>query len=172
MHIITFRLASDNLESSRSGMRESQHQEEDDFATDFDFDTSSEDDDGNEPHNDRGKTNMTLTILRQVNADMDLLTQMSVLMRRPGFNRKYLHSTGMAKLDSRVAMYNEHDLLHIEEKLLHWQKQIFRCDDNETVATPDWLMQRASLEGSPGGKHALLQRLATANTRRREQLLY
>jgi hypothetical protein len=168
--MITCGLGSDSLESSRSKMSESQHEEDHESGADCDFETSSEDDSDDEQGR-RGDTNMILAILRQINADMDLLTQMSVLMRRPGFNRKYLHSTGMAKLDSRVVMYAKYDLLYVEEKLSHWQTHIFRCDDGEAVATLDRLMQRAS-DDSPGSRHALLQRLATANTRRREQLLY
>jgi len=172
MHLITFHLACGSLRSIGSDFSESLHEQEHESDADSDFENSSDDDNGDQEHNNGGKPDMILIILQQINADMNLLAQMSVLMKRPGFNRKYIHSTGTAELHHKVAMYTQYDLLHVQEKLLHWQTRGFRCDVNEEIATLDRLAQRALLDSSPRGRHVLLKRLSVANTRRREQLHY
>jgi hypothetical protein len=107
------------------------------------------------------------SVLRHIAEDIDSLYQLSLLITRPGFDRKYLHSTREAEFDSRVAPFRDFDLRHVEEKLQEWRQQKKKIDDGEPPATPEVVADRPS-----DSKGILIRRLAAANTKRREQLLY
>lgn len=100
------------------------------------------------------------SLMRHMIEDVRALCQISLLISRPGFSRRYLHSTGNNEYDPRVAFYADYDIRHIKEKFYHWNQP--RCD-----ATGE---PRAGRVGEL--QDILIQRLAKANTKRREQLLY
>ena len=91
---------------------------------------------------------------------------MSLLITRSDFDRKYLHSTEGTEFNPRTATFQDFDLRHVEEKLLEWKQQKKKVGDQEPVATSEIIAGRF-----PESK-TLIRRLATANTRRREQLIY
>ncbi|TAQ89813.1 hypothetical protein B7494_g1858 [Chlorociboria aeruginascens] len=96
------------------------------------------------------------SIIRYMAEDIRSLYQISLLLSRPGFSRRYLHSTGKNEYDPRVACYAGFDLQHIKEKVYQWNK--------EQRGQANYDMSK--------DKDILTRRLAKANTKRREQLLY
>lgn len=111
-------------------------------------------------------------ILRHVGDDLDLLAQIAVLVMRPGFKRRYLHSTRLGELDPKMEPFAKFDRLSVEEKIIHWKAQDTQQNGNEATATPELVESRALAREPLEGEHVLLQRLAMANTRRREQFLH
>ncbi|KAF2015912.1 hypothetical protein BU24DRAFT_422223 [Aaosphaeria arxii CBS 175.79] len=107
------------------------------------------------------------SVLRHIADDVDSLYQLSHLIIRPGFIRKYLHSTRGKDFDARVAPFYQYDIRHVEEKFQEWRQSKKGLDERELVTTPDVIVGR-----SAGSEPILIQRLALANTKRREQLLY
>jgi hypothetical protein len=104
--------------------------------------------------------------------DLDLLAQISVLVRRPGFSQNFFHSTQEIELSPDIEPYIQLDELFIEKKILGWKSQGITHNESEVVVTPEILQPRSPSSGPSNEEHVLLQRLAMANTRRREQLLY
>jgi hypothetical protein len=137
---------------------------------------SDQDNDECEPWERRPGTHRKFaTICRYMNGDIDSLYQVSVLIKRPGFNRRYLHSTGKVEFDSRIAHYAEYDVRHVVEKLRQWeqQKKLIPHPDSEVdVSEQDPPPYHVALEDFSDKRGDLIRRLATANTKRREQLSY
>jgi hypothetical protein len=48
---------------------------------------------------------------------MASLLQISLLIRQPGYERRYLHSTGITDTSSTVTKLADFDLIHVAEKL-------------------------------------------------------
>lgn len=99
------------------------------------------------------------------------------MLSRPGFERIYLHSTGNREFDPRVQYYADFDLSHIQEKLHEWtsqwknQRKIINKDEPVALGTlPSEHVVEPNF--SPSSDETLVKRLAKANTKRREQLLY
>ena len=99
------------------------------------------------------------------------------MLSRPGFERRYLHSTGNREFDPRVQFYADFDLSHIQEKLHEWtnqrKTQRKKINKDEPVASTILSDGRVAepVFQSPS-EETLGRRLAKANTKRREQLLY
>ena len=110
--------------------------------------------------------------MRQLNQAMASLQQISLLIRQPGYERKDLHSTGKTDTSSTVASFADSDLVHVAEKLRSWRqtRKIVNSEEASSAAvsihTPD------NLGDFSKDQIVLIQRLAKANTRRREQLRY
>lgn len=107
------------------------------------------------------------SVFRHITEDIDSLYQLSLLITRPGFDRKYLHSTRKTEFDSRAAPFYDFDFRHVEEKLQEWKQQKKKVDDRELVVTSEIIAGRSS-----DTDKTLIRRLANANTKRREQLFY
>jgi hypothetical protein len=103
---------------------------------------------------------------------MASLLQISLLIRQPGYERKYLHSTGITDTSSTVASFANSDLIHVAEKLRSWRQTRKVLDSEEASRTADPMRGMETLEDLSHNQAALVQRLAKANTRRREQLRY
>jgi hypothetical protein len=103
---------------------------------------------------------------------MASLLQISLLIRQPGYERKYLHSTGTTNTSSTVARFADCDLIHVAEKLRSWRQTRKILDSEEASRAVESLGGMEGLEDFPHTQAALVQRLAKANTRRREQLRY
>jgi hypothetical protein len=119
----------------------------------------------------RDARNLT-RVLRNIGNDIKSLSQVSVLIRRPGYSRKYIHSTGNAAMDPRITYYSEHDIRYVIEKFHAWKQQPKLVDDEEPMAAPEVVASANLLAEFPEHQAHLIRRLALANTRRREQLLY
>jgi hypothetical protein len=116
-------------------------------------------------------------VLRHIGGDIRYLYAVSALLSRPGFERIYLHSTGNREFDPRVQYYADFDLSHIQEKLhewtSQWKNQRKRINKDEPVALGTLSGEHiVEPEFWPSGEEILVKRLAKANTKRREQLLY
>jgi hypothetical protein len=103
---------------------------------------------------------------------MASLLQISLLIRQPGYERKYLHSTGTTNTRSTVAGFADCDLLHVVEKLRSWRQTRKVLDSEEASRAADPMGGMEALEDFSDTQATLVQRLAKANTRRREQLRY
>lgn len=103
---------------------------------------------------------------------MASLLQISLLIRQPGYERKYLHSTGTTDTSLAVASFAEFDLIHVAEKLRSWRQTRKVLDSEETSRAANPMGGMEALEDFSHTQAALVQRLAKANTRRREQLRY
>jgi hypothetical protein len=111
-------------------------------------------------------------ILSDIKDDIDSLFQVSLLLKRPGFDRRYLRSTGKSDFDSRIAHHFNSDVSHVTEKILQWNQLENLANDQQPVATPELIDLRKLEKKVSGHQQELIRRLASANTRRREQLLY
>jgi len=111
-------------------------------------------------------------VLKRMADDVNSLYQLSLLVNRPGFNRRYIHSTGNHDRDPRVAHYAFFDLRHVEQKLLQWKKDDTKIANEEELPAP--VSESASDPIFATGRcgYFLTERLAVANTKRREQLMY
>jgi hypothetical protein len=111
-------------------------------------------------------------VLKRMADDIDSLYQLSLLVNRPGFNRRYIHSTGNHDHDPRVAHYAFFDLRHVEQKLLQWKNAHTKIANEEELRAP--VIESASdpIFATRGCEYFLTERLAVANTKRREQLMY
>lgn len=147
------------------------------------------------------RSSALLRIYRQIREDIDTLYQVSLLIKRPGYARQYIHSTGTHAWDPRIEHFVDFDIRHVCEKIYDWEKKEpfnqeepsrgkeplkrdeFRKqeqspdNDNshkkgEIVATVEVIEERARLNNESSLQRTLTMRLAKANTRRREQLLY
>jgi hypothetical protein len=111
-------------------------------------------------------------VLKRMADDVQSLYQLSLLVNRPGFKKRYIHSTRDHDHDPRVAHYAYFDLRHVEEKLLQWKKMDKKIANEEeppapvSESAPDPIFATGSCE------HFLAKRLAVANIKRREQLMY
>lgn len=103
---------------------------------------------------------------------MASLLQISLLIRQPGYERKYLHSTGIIDTSSTVASFADSDLIHVAEKLRSWRQTRKVLDSEEASRAANSMGGMETLEDFSHDQAALVQRLAKANTRRREQLRY
>ncbi|KAF2107478.1 hypothetical protein BDV96DRAFT_653819 [Lophiotrema nucula] len=147
-----------------------------DPAESLDSDESIATSDGYEDENGHSKDAMKnmrqlLLIARHINEDIDSLFQISVLISRPGFVRRYIHSTQESEWDPRVMHFLEFDVSHVEAKILDWGR-IQDSGEDEHTATPEIIDSRSTLHGFSDTLKELALRLARANTKRREQLLY
>ena len=134
------------------------------------MESSSEEDDDSGVETPHLKLPKLSVVFRHMTEDINSLYQMSLLLSHPGFTRRYLHSTGENEYDPRVASYANYDLRHIEEKLREWNLPRKQIDRN---VAPKILEQRAAEDNMFSKEHKIIaQRLARANTKRREQLLY
>jgi hypothetical protein len=111
-------------------------------------------------------------ILSDIKDDIDSLFQVSLLVKRPGSDRSYLRSTGKSDFDSRIAHHFNSDVSHVTEKIMQWNQPDNLANDQQPVATPEFIALRKSEKKVSGHQQELVRRLASANTRRREQLLY
>jgi hypothetical protein len=111
-------------------------------------------------------------VLSDMRDDIDSLFQVSALIKRPGFDRRYLRSTGSANFDSRIVHHFNSDLSHVREKIMQWNQPESLANDQQPAATPEVLALRNTEKNASGHQHELIRRFASANTRRREQLLY
>ncbi|KAF1952834.1 hypothetical protein CC80DRAFT_507591 [Byssothecium circinans] len=140
-----------------------------DIDSDIDTEPSSDEDDIADGTNTSSKMGAQARIFRNLKDDIDSLYQFSLLISRPGFIRQYVHSSNQA-FDSRVSHFSAFDILHVEEKVHEWNR-LRLPEAEEDKITPGIVEWRAMLEPSPT-LHTLVRRLARANTKRREQLLY
>jgi len=103
------------------------------------------------------------------------LYHISTLLRRPGLSGRYLRSTKDGT-DSKCSHFADFDYRHVEEKILHWKRQrkmIGEDESHDPTVTSEEIQTRHDAEtGSQAGLVEICKRLANANTRRREQLLY
>ncbi|RMJ08396.1 hypothetical protein CDV36_011975 [Fusarium kuroshium] len=100
-----------------------------------------------------------------------LLYYLGILLQRPGLSRKYLKS-GSNTLDA-----TSEDISHVWETIKRWQKepdQHVGIDpvDEKAVTREEIQRRTKSSMGAGGVSTQLIERLARANTRRREQLAY
>ncbi|KAJ4305027.1 hypothetical protein N0V90_000556 [Kalmusia sp. IMI 367209] len=141
-------------------------------------DTSSDEDESSSEHDERdyveGQKTKRITVwqtLGNIEEDIRSLFQVSLMIARPGFGRRYVHSTKQDDWDSRLAHYVDFDLRHVMEKILDWRQSRLH-EDVEPIATPELLQQRDTPGDVPGPHGDLVRRLARANTKRRGQFLY
>ncbi|ORY12687.1 hypothetical protein BCR34DRAFT_287730 [Clohesyomyces aquaticus] len=112
-------------------------------------------------------------LLDDLSENIDTLFRFLQLLNRPGLHRRYVHSTGRNEFDPRVVHFKAHDLRHVQEKLIFWGQERKRLEENESEAGPEILDIRRTTAMFPTRNVELLcERLAKANTKRREQLLY
>lgn len=108
-----------------------------------------------------------------ISESIDTLFRFSLLLDRPGLQRRYLHSTGKAEFDSRIAHFETYDLKHVQEKLHQWKIGPKYIGDDEIETSPEALDLRTTDSILPDQNLVgLSKRLARANTKRRGQLLY
>ncbi|KAF2682187.1 hypothetical protein K458DRAFT_488874 [Lentithecium fluviatile CBS 122367] len=140
---------------------------------DSDEDTEPSSDDS-EQEND-GKVSlgvsMLLRTIRHMAEDVGSLYQVSLLINRPGFNRRYVHSTKDFVWDPSVAFYANFDLCHVEDKVLSWRRRPID-GAQKTTAILQSMNDHETLHKFSSPLKVLVQRLARSNTRRREQLLH
>ncbi|KAK2766116.1 Checkpoint kinase 2 [Arachnomyces sp. PD_36] len=138
-----------------------------------DSESSSEEDESDNVETPHIKSPKLSVIFRHIAEDINSLYQMSLLISRPGFNRRYLRSAGKDDYDPRIAPYAYYDLRHISEKIRQWNQSPKCINDSELQAPSEILEHEAAAENTLLEEHRFLtQRLAKANTKRREQLLY
>ncbi|KAK0622606.1 hypothetical protein B0T14DRAFT_150612 [Immersiella caudata] len=109
---------------------------------------------------------------------VQLLYNLGILLRRPGLRRKYLKSH-VGNSNSRFEPTPE-DRSHVTETIRKWRavgtggadagKAI--CPEEEKPVTWDELERRAKGVAEMHEPVGLIERLARANTRRREQMMY
>ncbi|XPT00103.1 hypothetical protein M3J09_009261 [Ascochyta lentis] len=104
--------------------------------------------------------------------DLNSLYEISAMIRRPGYERSYLRSTDNTGMDSEASAYARFDLNYVADKIRSWNQQ------HRIVGAEERAVRVGSLVTSPTStefsvvQDALIQRLASANTKRRRQLLY
>jgi len=114
-----------------------------------------------------------------------LLYHLSVLLHPPALMGRYIKS---AARDGKPSPFAQYDYSHIVEKFHHWQHIAAKPGLEDGTSSQQALAfnqdpeeDRAVSESDPCARldvesaqesHALIQRLARANTRRREQLQY
>jgi hypothetical protein len=111
-------------------------------------------------------------VLKRMADDIQTLYQLSLLVNRPGFHQRYIHSTGDHDHDPRVAHYAFFDLRHVEEKLLQWKMVETKIANEEEPPAPVSESAPDPIFATGGCEHFLVKRLAVANIKRREQLMY
>ncbi|KAF2877446.1 hypothetical protein BDV95DRAFT_147432 [Massariosphaeria phaeospora] len=148
-------------------------------AQDGDAEEEEESESSSEDDEDEGGTRRAATlpklsvVLRCMGDDIKSLQQLSLLLSRPGFSRQYLHSTGKNDVYPEIAHFADFDRRHLEEKLQEWENQHKKVEEKEPVTTPGMIEDRiATKNASPNNKRLLGERLARANTKRRDQLLH
>ena len=135
--------------------------------------SSSDEEDDDEYGNYPVKLPKYSVLIKNIAEEIRSLSEVSLLVSRPGFSRRYLHSTGENEYDPRVAHYANYDLQYIGEKLRQWRQQPKKIDNDEPVISMKALRGRASAENIMfQDQEFLRRRLAKANTKRREQLHY
>ena len=113
------------------------------------------------------------SLLVSVSESIDPLFRFSILLARPGLQRRYIHSTGKADFDPRIAHFEHYDLKHTQEKLHQWANGLKCIEDDEIETSPEILDLRTTHSILPDRNlESLSKRLARANTKRREQLIY
>jgi hypothetical protein len=112
------------------------------------------------------------TVLRCISDDISSLFQVSLMIKRPEYSRRYLHSTSNANFSPTIASYLEIDARYVANRLQEWKRATETISKKEEpAATPEVIALRRLGEGS-SYEQELTRRLASANTRRREQFLY
>jgi hypothetical protein len=111
-------------------------------------------------------------VLKRMADDIQSLYQLSLLVNRPGFNQRYIHSTGDHDHDPRVVHYAFFDLRHVEQKLLEWKKVDTKIANEEEPPAPVIESAPDPIFATGSCEHFLAKRLAVANIKRREQLMY
>ena len=110
------------------------------------------------------------TVLRATRDDMSSLAQVSLLIRQPGYERRYIHTTRTDDLDPSARIFADLDYRHVKEKFRSWNPRRSNHRDNELSVGPDQTPDDP--QEFSKDQLALIKRLAKANTKRREQLLY
>ena len=84
---------------------------------------------------------------------MASLLQISLLIRQPGYERKYLHSTGTTNTRSTVAGFADCDLLHVVEKLRSWRqtRKVLDSEEDDNNSVVELLQALASPVSSVAG---------------------
>lgn len=95
-------------------------------------------------------------ILKAITEDVRCLYRISILLQRPAIRDKYIRS--ISKKEETTTFYFW-DRLHILEKATQWARDVAKSSNTANITTIS-------------SDHPLIDRLAMANCRRREQLLY
>ena len=113
--------------------------------------------------------------MKNIFNQVQLFYNLGVLLRRSGFKRAYLKSTSHILLNA-----TPEDLSHVRESIQRWRaggseninagKGVH--PDDEKPVTLEELEQRANATVETNELGGLIERLARANTRRREQLMH
>lgn len=159
----------------------------DDSCTDS-SDDDNDDDDGAVEEAKIGRKRAKISVVMSYIYDqVELLHHLSMLLRQPRLAGRDIKSAGGEGNPSAFAPF---DYSHIVEKFRHWQhiansgSEYFETrsqqalsslcqepEEQEQVLSENELQARLYMEATHGS-YALMQRLARANTRRREQLKY
>ena len=129
------------------------------------------------PNRSRPRVSKISVLMNHVFEQIQLLYNLSMLLNRPGLSGRYLRSTSKHRDNSELAHFTEFDYKHIREKLHQWKCKFKVISDEEgkeeAVTTAEDLEEREARKPSASDQTDILcRRLAKANTRRREQLLY
>ncbi len=120
-------------------------------------------------------------LIRHIREQIRSLYSLSALLRRPSISNKYIRSLEKVAKDEAASetipsslAFSTFDLGHVAEKVRQW-RGLTKSDRNvhsgdEETAAEDMLVNR--IADDCGDVWWLCQRLAAANTRRREQLKY
>ncbi|KAK0710658.1 WD40-repeat-containing domain protein [Lasiosphaeris hirsuta] len=154
--------------------------ESDDSATSDSEDSSTVSDDRDDSFNvsKTGRQTATIAVVMSYIYDqVRLLYHLGMLLRRPALTGRYIKSSAK---DGKLSAFAQYDYSHVVEKFRHWQRTAdsdFKggtsnqeLEEEQAVGESD-LHARMDVE-SAQESYSLMQRLAKANTRRREQLTY
>jgi len=154
---------------------------------------SSEDGDAlSEPLSNRQRPPKITVLMAHMQEQITLLYHIDILLRRPRLSGRYLKSTNVNHQASLMEIY---DRAHIEEKQRLWITSFNVENDTEEKVQPEDLSAKSSRariyetwEDEPtvsqnemdarqksreeDNSHGIISRLARANARRREQLIY
>ncbi|KAF2793116.1 hypothetical protein K505DRAFT_386323 [Melanomma pulvis-pyrius CBS 109.77] len=141
-----------------------------------DSESNSEDDEDEENDEDEEhaiKSPKLSAVLRHIASNIKTLFLLSDLIHRPGFEKQHIHSNGEGVDDPVIAPYADFDLHCVQETLHHWNYQQEGIEVHEDTTTPKMIEGGIAQDFiMPMNQKVLMQRLARANTTRREQLLY
>ncbi|CAG7559856.1 unnamed protein product [Fusarium equiseti] len=154
---------------------------------------SSEDSDAlSEPLSSRQRPPKITVLVAHMQEQITLLYHIDILLRRPRLSGRYLKSTNEHRQASPMEMY---DRAHIKEKQRLWitsfnaendteervqsedlsakssRAQIYETWEDEPTVSQDEMEAREKSREKEDS-HSIISRLARANTRRREQLIY
>ena len=145
---------------------------------------SIESDEDTEPSSDESESarrersplelSMLFRTVRHMGEDIRSLYQVSLLISRPGFNRRYVQSTTKHAWSPGIECFANFDLQYVEDKVKDW-RQNWKLHGNhqaqDMIATPEVIQSRTGKDHSFLSIN-LIRRLATSNTNRRDQLRY